>query len=156
MSIKLERVGAKLRARIEAQMRAEDETKAHRNSRNREAIVKAVFAPLPRPTLRQERGPRLNELETRTLRQLQNDHQLTTFHAQAIRFRLANGAWYKPDLWALRGGRLLCWECKCFKAKGAPKGILAVKVAASQYPEVDFWLVTQERGGPLRFERVLP
>lgn len=69
--------------------------------------------------------------------------------AQSFRVRLANGAWYKPDVSAVRFGmqRLHCWEVKGGKKmKGVAKGILALKVAASQYPEIVWTLCWKENG----------
>jgi hypothetical protein len=69
------------------------------------------------------------------------------FRAQAIRFRLANGAWYRPDLMAWMDGRMNCWETKGPKQmKNVARGILTVKFAATAWPEVRFTLVWREAG----------
>ena len=71
----------------------------------------------------------------------------TKFRAQAIRFRLANGAWYKPDLMAWMDGKMFCWETKGPKQmKNVARGILTIKFAASAWPEVLFVLVWRENG----------
>lgn len=70
------------------------------------------------------------------------------FRAQAIRFRLANGAWYKPDLMAWMNMRVVCWETKGPKQmKNVARGILTVKFAATAWPEVLFILVWRDAAG---------
>ena len=88
-----------------------------------------------------------NKLESDWGRVLAVTNPTAKIHAQSIRFRLGSGAWYKPDFAAMINGRLTAWECKGPKEmKGIAKGILALKVAASQYPDVLFVLVWRERG----------
>lgn len=70
--------------------------------------------------------------------------------AQSIRVRLANGSWYKCDVSAVPFGKpseLHFFEIKGGnKMKGVAKGILALKVAASKYPEINWHLVWKENG----------
>jgi hypothetical protein len=78
--------------------------------------------------------------------------------AQAKRYKIGTGAWYKPDLtcslWPDNYGdptdgqaKETAWEVKGGKKmKGVPKGILALKVAAHQWPEVRFVLVCKQDG----------
>lgn len=134
--------------------------------------------------LRQDPRPALNKLEA----DWRNYIKALSFpgaviHEQALRFKLANGAWYKPDLaawlygwWysdilAFALGRksedkglhypdlvkpLVCWECKGPKEmKNVARGMLALKAAAHQFPEVLFVLVWRE-GGAWRTQAVLP
>jgi len=82
--------------------------------------------------------------------------------SQRVRLRLANGAWYKVDhfafTWPRSDGALgpAAWEMKGPEAmRGVAKGKLALKVAAAQYPQVEFWLVWRDGGGWAE-ERVLP
>jgi len=92
---------------------------------------------------------KLNKLESDWLTYLQVLHHANkvTFRPQALRFRLGNGAWYKPDITGFVDGKLTAWECKGPKqVKGVAKGLMTVKVAASAWPEVEFWLVWRERG----------
>ena len=71
----------------------------------------------------------------------------TVIRSQSLKVRLASGAFYKPDFTAWIAGRLTAWECKGPRAnKGRQSGILAVKVAADQWPEVRFVLVTRQGG----------
>lgn len=78
--------------------------------------------------------------------------------AQSIRVRLGNGSWYKGDVSAVNQetGRIHVWEVKGdARMKGVAKGILALKVAASQYPEICWTLVWKERGA-WKQQEVLP
>jgi hypothetical protein len=78
---------------------------------------------------------------------------------QSIRVRLAHGAWFKPDVSSVENGclgDLHCWEIKGgAKMKGVAKGILALKVAAAQYPEIAWHLCWKEHG-EWKEQRVLP
>lgn len=93
-----------------------------------------------------------------------------TVISQALRLRLGNGAWYKTDMIVVqRGADSLTavadtgwWtNIRAFEVKGFRRqaGILAVKVAASQYPWITFHLATKRtknQGGGWAIERVLP
>lgn len=77
------------------------------------------------------------------------------WHTQAWRVRIANGAWYKVDICAelpkegmhrLAVWQWHAWETKCLKGKNAARGILALKCAASAFPEVVWHLLTKENG----------
>lgn len=57
---------------------------------------------------------------------------------QAIRLRLANGAWYKPDVVTVTQHGIHAYEVKGFRRQA---GILALKVAAGMYPWIRFYLV---------------
>jgi len=82
--------------------------------------------------------------------------------AQAKRYRLANGAWYKPDVtatsWPQTDGPATetAWECKGpRKMKNMARGMLAIKFAAAAWPEVAFFLVWKD-AGCWQQQRVLP
>ncbi len=71
--------------------------------------------------------------------------------AQAKRYRTSHSSWYKPDItasqWPQENGPPIetAWECKGPKQmKNIDRGILSLKVAASQWPEVRFILVWRE------------
>ena len=101
------------------------------------------------PGLRIRQGEKKpNKLESDWFEYLKLDHPEGCVRTQAIRFRLANGAWYKTDFCAWQtNGRLHCWETKGGKQmKGHSKGMLTVKVAAALWPEVKFFLVWKEKG----------
>jgi hypothetical protein len=88
-----------------------------------------------------------NKLESDWRRHMEAEQPGVKFRAQAMRFRLANGAWYKPDLMAWLNCRVICWETKGPKqAKNVARGILTIKFAAAAWPEVCFILVWRENG----------
>jgi hypothetical protein len=88
------------------------------------------------------------KLEADWRRHMEATQPEVKFRAQAIRFRLANGAWYKPDLMAWLNSRVVCWETKGPKqAKNVARGILTVKFAATAWPEVLFILVWRDAAG---------
>ena len=97
-----------------------------------------------------------NKLEADWRANVERLHPEVKFRAQAIRFRLAHGAWYKPDLMAWLNCRVVCWETKGPKqAKNVARGILTIKFAAAAWPEVLFILVWRE-GGVWCQQEVLP
>lgn len=110
--------------------------------------------PLPprktRKRIRQgEKGP--NKLERAALEYLKRTRMGWEFEEQAIRFRLANGLWYKPDI--------VCLEHHtCFEVKGPHAfrgGFENLKMAASVYPRLAWYLLWKENGKWCE-QRVLP
>ena len=103
--------------------------------------------------IRQDSKPLMNKLEAEWFAIL--SAQFPNYprpRAQAKRYKLANGAWYRPDVtassWPDEGGwaRETAWECKgpsCMK--NVARGLLAIKFAAAQWPEIAFWLVWKEK-----------
>jgi hypothetical protein len=89
-----------------------------------------------------------NKLESDWRSYMEEEQPGVKFRAQSIRFRLANGAWYKPDLMAWLNMRVVCWETKGPKqGKNVDRGILTIKFAATAWPEVLFILVWRDSGG---------
>ncbi len=115
-----------------------------------------VFAAEGKRIRQGEPKPRKWELEWKQM--LDDSPHWEHVRAQSFRVRLANGAWYKGDVTACRKGlpRIHVFEVKGgAKMKGVAKGILAIKVAASQYPEICWTLVWKDRG-VWRQQEVLP
>lgn len=96
--------------------------------------------------IRQSSRPLLNKLESDFLERLKRLHPGVTIHAQAWRVRIAGSAWYKPDFCAFVDGRWCAWETKGNAGKNIDRGKLALKVAASAFPEVEWKIVWRERG----------
>jgi hypothetical protein len=101
--------------------------------------------------IRQSPKPLLNKLESEWLTQLKHVpiHGCSgvSIHAQAWRVKLANGAWFKVDFCACVAGKWTAWECKGSKdGKNVDRGMLALKCAAAQFPEVRWILVWKEKG----------
>jgi hypothetical protein len=107
--------------------------------------------------IRQDTKPLLNKLETQWLEEMKHRWPEAKIYPQSVRFKLANGVWYKPDFFMFGFGRWPCaFECKGpKKVKGVSKGLLALKCAASLYPEINFSLVWKE-GGLWKQQAVLP
>lgn len=101
----------------------------------------------PSKRLRQDTKPLLNKLETEFHERLQFLYPGQDFHPQAKRFRLANGIWYKPDFTAdacKNFSSEVAWEVKgphVFRG-----GFENLKVAAHEWPHVQWWLVWKENG----------
>lgn len=139
-------------------------TEAIRNSRLRRAPAPAgaTIEP-PQPAIAKSSPKRIrqgekppNKLEADWRAYMEAQQPDVKFRPQAIRFRLANGAWYKPDLMAWLNCRVVCWETKGPKqAKNVARGILTIKFAATAWPEVLFILVWRE-GGVWCQQEVLP
>lgn len=97
--------------------------------------------------IRQDSKPLLNKLETQWLALLKIWYPTVTIHAQEWRVRIGNGAWFKVDFCAFINGTWTAWECKGPKqGKNVDRGMLALKCAASQFPEVRWYLVWKENG----------
>lgn len=107
--------------------------------------------------VRQSEKPVLNGLELQWFMHLQSVYLDAVFHKQAMRLKLANGAWYKPDICATIEGQLTCYECKGPKeGKNVARGILALKFAAHEWPDVVFFLVWKSPAGVWCQQRILP
>lgn len=98
--------------------------------------------------LRQDTKPLMNKLEQEYFNVLTRTHPGNkTIRAQAKRYKLANGAWYKPDITANINGREMAFECKGPKQmKSMARAMLTVKFAAAQWPEVCWALVWKDNG----------
>ena len=99
--------------------------------------------------VRQDPKPLMNKLESQWFENLMRTPEVNqaTLRAQAKRYKLANGAWYKPDMTAKVQGRETAWECKGPKQmKNMARGMLTIKVAAAQWPDVEFRLVWKQDG----------
>lgn len=117
--------------------------------------------------VRQDTKPLMNKLESEWFEVLKRDYPGEVIRPQAKRFRLAAGAWYKPDFTAVLEYREpgsvdvrcyseVAWECKGPRQmKGVARGTLAIKAAAGQYPEVR-WVLVWKECGQWRQQEVLP
>lgn len=108
---------------------------------------------IPGKRLRQSAAPILNKLETRLEAWLAAVYPGEKIRAQAKRYRLANGIWYKADFSAVIAGQEWAWEAKGPKAFRG--GFENLKVASATWPEVRFVLVWEE-GGAWRTQEILP
>lgn len=114
--------------------------------------------PKAKKRIRQSSKPLLNKLESEFLAELKriaarpptfdDPDCLKEPHPQAIKFRLCNGAFYKPDFFSFAwfDGKPTAWEVKELRGKNVDRGKLALKVAASTWPEIRFFLAVKENG----------
>lgn len=113
---------------------------------------------IPGKRIRQSRRPLLNKLETEWLSQLDRHIGPGQAKAQAKRYKLGNGIWFKPDFTAtvkLVGGftQETAWEVKGPHAFRG--GFENLKVAAHEWPEVR-WILVWKENGLWREQQVLP
>ena len=110
----------------------------------------------PESRIRQKAGEALNKTERLFLEWLKQKYPEDQFvvGSQRLRFRLANGAWYKPDndLWDRETNRLTLFEVKGYMR---PKDALTLKVVASLYPWLTFKIVSR-KGSTWEISEVLP
>lgn len=171
MAFKLSELDPKLRARVVDQITREDAEAGkltpglviayaakHTAEQLKPALKTLAEAASPAgQRIRQERRPLMNKLEKAWFDSLFvcgfHGQPVEHLRAQALRFKLGNGLWYKPDLTCVHGGRPTAFEVKGPWATEA--GIQKVKAAAHQWPDWDWWLVWRE-GTLWREQLVLP
>lgn len=107
---------------------------------------------LPRKRIRQSSKPLLNKLEAEYQLWVEANTEYKLI-PQAIRFRLGNGIWYKPDFTILVPYALMAIEVKGPHAFRG--GLENLKVAASLYPQV-WWKLVWKEGNHWYEQRVLP
>lgn len=113
--------------------------------------------PKSKKRIRQDSKPLLNKLETDALNHLQQTYPSAVFHKQALRVKIANGAWYKPDLCMCNPdtGRWTAWEVKELRGKNVDRGVLVLKCAAHQFPEVRWKIIWRDKVGPWHEQEIL-
>lgn len=103
----------------------------------------------PGKRLRQSPKPELNKLETEWLAQMQKMFPVGKIRAQALKFRLGRGIFYKPDFiltyvdHSAQMNRMITYEVKGPHAFRG--GFENLKVAAGLWPEVQFRLVWKDK-----------
>lgn len=119
---------------------------------NTEQMIDAKFLNHPlrqKKRIRQSDKPLMNKLEQEYLAHVSSfARYLPSPKAQALKLRLANGVFYKPDLFSFAwlDGRPTAWEVKELRGKNVDRGKLALKVAASTWPEIRFIFAWRENG----------
>lgn len=107
-----------------------------------EAYAKEFCTPKPAKRIRQSSKPVLNKLEQEFLDWLERVEPGHGYIPQSVRFKLANGLWYKPDVVSF--DLITCWEVKGpYAYRG---GFENLKMAAHQYPIIIWKLVWKENG----------
>lgn len=118
------------------------------------------YATLISPKLRQNRGPKTNKTEAAFESWLRAKYPGVQIEREGITFLLANGLRYTPDYAAFNPDRSLV----LYEVKGAPgakvwdDSIAKLKMAASKFPTIEFWLVNPKDRTKTdwRIERVYP
>lgn len=115
-----------------------------------------VVAKPKKTRLRQNKKPLLNALETRFLAVLEHEYPKDRIRAQAKRYKLANGIWYKPDFTIHNGSNEVAFEVKGPHAFRG--GFENLKFAAHEWPEIEWWLVWEEepKSGNFTRQRIIP
>ena len=93
----------------------------------------------------------LNKTEAAFLEHLRATHPGAQIHSQAITLKLGNGVRYTPDF--VIPPHVAAYECKGFMRDDAA---VKVKVAASLYPWITFFLVSKRKGGGWDIQQMLP
>lgn len=140
----LDQLPAKYQAQIFAQLEGE---KGHPGTQPQslgKPKVIGVVAENGEKRIRQSAGPLENKLEADFHNYLKSRYPEARIYAQAKRYRLGNGIWYKPDLVFMLEGRETIYEVK--GPKSFRGGFENLKVAASTYPEADWWLAWRVDG----------
>lgn len=104
--------------------------------------------------LRQSSKPLMNDLESAFKAEYLDPWGYKHAIPQAIRFKLGNGIWYKPDWVDLTVLPVYAWEVKGpFAHRG---GFENLKVAAGLYPAVKWVLVWKDEAGHWQTQTILP
>jgi hypothetical protein len=123
-----------------------------------------VTAPAQGKRIRQDSKPLMNKLEAEFFNYLKALHAGANIRVQALRFRLGNGIWYKPDFvtqetsFTVSHQPLKVVKQVAYEVKGPHAfrgGFENLKVAAAQWPEVRWVLVWKEQG-QWKQQEVLP
>lgn len=106
--------------------------------------------------VRQSSKPLMNKLESDCFAMLAATGLFDRLRAQAKRFRLGNGIWFKVDITGIdtRDGRDTAWEVKGPHAWQS--GIQPLKVAAGLYPEIRWLLIWKGEKGAWKQQEILP
>lgn len=106
----------------------------------------------PPKRIRQSSKPLMNKLESQWCEVLRRGCAPGELLIQALRFRLGNGIWYKPDF------VIISCAITAYEVKGPHSfrgGFENLKVAASLYPEVR-WILVWKQDGKWQEQEVLP
>ena len=136
-----------LRARIQRAIDAANEVRGQLKvvcPSPSEATIK-----MAKKRVRQSSKPLMNKLEAEFFNHMKCQYLEIGYGseilAQALRFRLGNGIWYKPDFVQIRpSGRWTIYEVKGPHAFRG--GLENLKIAASQYPLIQ-WVLAWKEGG---------
>lgn len=142
MSLKLSQCRPELQERIRKQIAVESGSEP------------SAFVPEIRQgkRIRQDSKPLMNKLETEFFLRLECQYG-DKIRPQARRYKLGNGIWFKPDFTSIIESQEIAWEVKGPHAFRG--GFENLKVAAHEWPEVD-WFLCWKENGEWKQQKVLP
>jgi len=108
----------------------------------------------PEMRVRQSAKPLMNKLETEYFDVLKASYPTATIRPQSKKYRVCNGSVYCPDFTAIINGIETAWETK--GKHSWDDAMLKIKVAASVWPEVDWWLVWKDASGRWTTQKIIP
>ncbi len=123
-----------------------------------EEVRKVEIVSMPKTMRQSTKGP--NKTEAAFDHWFRANYPTIQFEREGITLRLANGLRYTPDYAAFNPDRSIV----LYEVKGAPgaqiwdDSICKIKMAASKFPTIEFWLVrpTDKSKTQWNFERVYP
>lgn len=123
---------------------------SHRYQKDSDEIVKRTASKAKLKRIRQSDKPEMNRLESEWFHHI---HHLGA-RPQAIKLKLARSVFYKPDFFSPT--TMTAWEVKGLNGKNIDRGKLALKCAATAWPEIKFILVWKDEQGQWQEQHVLP
>jgi hypothetical protein len=136
--------------RILAQMQAEDAAKLRPLIVEHGNGFRQPVSPDPRtfdprkPTLLRQKTKGPNKLETAFAAVLRAENPGVQIREQAVTWQIGNGVRYTPDIMIVEPGRLEAYETKGGLFRDDAK--VKIKVAASIWPQITFFLVWRKAG----------
>ena len=130
-------------------------------AKHKQAIATPLPNPKPGKRVRQSSRPLMNKLETEWFVQLNLKFFPGQIAAQALKFRLGNGIWYKPDF-IVFGDTFNGpseYNAVAYEVKGPHSfrgGMENLKVAAGLYRKISWRLVWKDENGQWREQEILP
>lgn len=128
---------------------ADDLARVARTPAQRRAAERARGVETPAPTRKAKRRGEMNEWERAFAKEYLGRLDDPCRIYEAIRLRVGVGCWYTPDFVegadVYCGGGLIAYEVKGRREGRGRDGMVRLKAAAQQYPEIIFWLA---EGGP--------
>jgi hypothetical protein len=146
-------------------LRFDNEAQAAEFLRGKSAKLRVSYEPSDWPKVHEpqvirqsRRAPNSTErrFELEYLIPMRATGEINQYRFEAIRLKLANGHTYCCEWSAVNtAGKLVFWEIKGGRERQREAGIAQIKVAATSYPEFEFWLC-RYKAGTWTIQKVLP
>lgn len=124
---------------------------------SKQSVVPIVQVTKTKKRIRQKSDDGMNKLEREALSWLTTGWSPIPcgLRSHGKRYQLANGVNYTPDFTAYDDNkREVAWEVKGPKAWD--DAIVKIKMAAHEWPQVEWWLLWKDDEGHWLFQQVLP